>query len=185
MLHLLNTGFRANATNVGVVLTDGIGELELAAAFAPYAEVKAARTLAIAAGGGSIRSSHGLTFVPRAGLDAAGRVDRLVVPGAGAATNSAPEVAATASSAGVPVAYLHEQPGFAFDAGLRDIAGTMDVPTARWTAKILEYPAGELGLSGPGGPWAPVLSLLSLGLLGLAAALGAARLVRQARARRS
>jgi hypothetical protein len=185
MLHLLNVGFRASATTVGVVLTDGVGELELAAAFGPYAEVKAARTLAIAAGGGVVRSSHGLTFVPRAGLDAAGRVDRLVVPGAGTAANPAPEVAAAASSAGVSMDYLHERPGFAFDAALRDVARTMDAPTARWTAKILEYPAGELGLAGPGGPWALALSPLSLGLLGLAAAVGTARLVRQARTRRS
>jgi transcriptional regulator GlxA family with amidase domain len=185
ILHLLNLGFRANATNVGVVLTEGVGELELAAAFDPYAEVKSARTLAIAADDGSIRSRHGLTFVPRADLDAASRVDRLLVPGADAAANPAPEVAAAADRADVPVAYLHGRPGFAFDPALEDMAGTMDAPTARWTAKILEYPTAELGLSGPSGPWAPALSVLALGLLGLATVAGAARLVGQARTRRS
>jgi putative intracellular protease/amidase len=181
ILHLLNVGFRANTTTVGVVLNDGVGELELAAAFDPYAEVKSARTLALGAGDEGIRSRHGLTFVPRAGLDAADGVDRLLVPG----TVPAPAVADAASRAGVPVAYLHQRPGFAFDPALRELARTMDVPTARWTAKILEYPTAELGLSGPAAPWRPTLDLLCFGLLGLATAFGATRLVRLARTRRS
>lgn len=182
--HVLNIGLRANSTTVGVVLTDGVGELELASAFAPYAEVKSARTLAITADGDSIRSRHGLTFVPRADLAAVGRVDRLLVPGAGVSASPDPAVAA-ARRAGVPVEYLHQQPGFAFDTALRGMASSMDVPTARWTAKILEYPTADLGLSGPGWPWMLGLRPLLLGLIGLAAALGAARLVRRVRTRRS
>jgi putative intracellular protease/amidase len=170
ILHLLNVGFRASETNVGVVLTEGVGEIELAAAFGPYGEVKAARTLAVTAGGDSVRSRHGLTFVPRASLEAADRVDRLLVPGAGPASGIA---------ADIPVVYLHQQPGFAFDPALREVASTMDVPTARWTAKILEYPTGDLGLSGPDGPWTPALQPFLLGLLGLAAALATMRLVRR------
>lgn len=185
ILHLLNYGFRASGSTMAVALTDGVGELELAAAFAPYAEVKGARTLAVAADGGAIRSRHGLTFVPRADLAATDRVDRLLVPGAAAATDPAPELAAAAGRAGVPVAYLHQQPGFAFDAALRDQASATDVATARWSAKILEYRPPELGLSGPAAPWTPALRTLALGLLGLAVAIGAVRLVHTARRRRS
>lgn len=144
--HLLNLGFRANATTVDVAVTDGVGEIELASAFDPYAEIKAARTVAVAAGS-SIRSRHGLTFIPRAGLDAVGRADRLLVPGAAAHPVSA------VRRAGIPVVYLHRQPGFAFDPALRDLARTLDVPTARWAGKILEYPTAELALSGRRWPW--------------------------------
>ncbi|MEV4179773.1 hypothetical protein, partial [Nonomuraea sp. NPDC049709] len=52
----------------------------------------------------------------------------------------------------------------------REVAHAMDVPTAKWAAKVLEYPAGGLGLSGPGWPWTLALRPLVLGLAGLAAA---------------
>ncbi|GAA2401091.1 hypothetical protein GCM10010191_05420 [Actinomadura vinacea] len=185
IVHLLNLGYRSSGTTVGVLLTGGVGEIELAAAFDPYAEVKSARTLAIAADDGSVRSRHGLTFIPRDDLDAMGRVDRLVVPGAGAAARPDARIAAAARRADVPVDYLHERPGFGFDAALRGMARTMDVPTAEWTGKILEYPTAGLGLSGPAWPWTLALRPLLLGLAGLAVALVAARLVRRARARRS
>ena len=186
IVHMLNLGFRGNPTTLGVVLTDRVDELELAAAFAPYAEVKAARTLAVAPGGHSVRSRHGLTFIPRANLDldAAGGVDRLLVPGSDAAASPDPEVAAAARRAGVPVSYLHQQPGFAFDASLREMARSMDVPTARWGAKLLEDPTTGLGLSGPGWPWTLTLRPLLLGLVGLATALGATWLLRMRRNRR-
>jgi putative intracellular protease/amidase len=175
--HLLNLGFRANATTVDVAVTDGVGEIELASAFDPYAEIKAARTVAVAAGS-SIRSRHGLTFIPRAGLDAVGRADRLLVPGAAAHPVSA---VAAARRAGIPVVYLHRQPGFAFDPALRDLARTLDVPTARWAGKILEYPTAGLALSGPRWPWMATVRLLLLGLAGLAAGAAIACSVRLAR----
>jgi transcriptional regulator GlxA family with amidase domain len=183
VMHILNIGFRANTTTMGVMLTDGVGEIELAAAFAPYAEAKAARTVAIAADGDSIRSRHGLTFVPRADLEATGEVDRLLVPGA--AAEPVGEVAAAAGRAGVPIQYLHHQPGFAFDAALRDMAAATDVPTARWAAKILEYTGAELGLSGSAWPATLVLRVLLLGLAGVAAAVGVVLLARRLRSRRS
>lgn len=183
VMHILNIGFRANTTTMGVMLTDGVGEIELAAAFAPYAEAKAARTVAIAADGDSIRSRHGLTFIPRANLEATGEVDRLLVPGA--AVEPVGEVAAAAGRAGVPLQYLHHQPGFAFDAALRDMAVATDVPTARWAAKILEYTGAELGLSGSAWPATLVLRVLLLGLAGVAAAVGVVLLARRLRSRRS
>ncbi|NUP03023.1 MAG: AraC family transcriptional regulator [Nonomuraea sp.] len=186
VLHTLNIGFRWDAPTMGVVLDDGVGELELAAAFDLYAEHSlAARTVAVTPDGGGIRSRHGLTFLPRTDLaNASDRFDRLLVPGADAAAKHSPGVDAV-RRAGVPVEYLQERPGFAFDVALREMARTMDVPTARWTAKIMEYPTAELGLSGPGWPWALALRPLLLGLGGLTVAFGAAWLVRRTRTRRS
>ncbi|MDL4816577.1 DJ-1/PfpI family protein [Actinomadura opuntiae] len=169
IVHLLNLGYRSRTSTVGVVLTDGVGELELASVFSPYAEVKAARTVAIASTA-TVRSRHGLTFVPRARLDGAGDdVDRLMVPGTTAAANPDPEIAAAARRAGVPLEYPHRQPGFAFDPVLRSMARTFDRPTARWTSKILEYRSADLGPSGPSWPWTPTLRLALLGLVGVAA----------------
>ncbi|WP_163510532.1 DJ-1/PfpI family protein [Fodinicola acaciae] len=164
--HILNSGFRANDTTVGVVLSDGVDELDLAAAFDPYGEIKAARTLAISADGGTVRSRHGLTFVPRAGMDAAGRVDHLLIP-----RSDKDSDLSAARRAHVPVAYLAHQSGFAFDAALRELALTTDTTTAHWAAKILEYPSADLDLAGPGWPWLPTVRPALLGLTGLAIAL--------------
>ena len=81
--------------------------------------------------------------------------------------------------------FLHTRPGFAFDPALRDMAASTDVATARWTGKILEYPATDLGLVGPAWPWGPLLRVLLLGAAGVVAALGVGWLVRRWRAHRS
>ena len=84
---LLSAGYRWDRPTMGVLLTDGVGETELAAAFRPYTELSyLARPLAVTADGRPIRSRHGLTFAPRAVLSpAVAGLDRLVVPGADAA----------------------------------------------------------------------------------------------------
>jgi hypothetical protein len=65
------------------------------------------------------------------------------------------------------------------------MAATMDVPTARWAAKILEYTGADPGLSGPAWPWTLALRVLLIGLTGVAAALGVGWLVRRTRTRTS
>jgi hypothetical protein len=99
-----------------------------------------------------VRSRHGLTFLPRADTaNAAPRLDRLLVPGAAAAAARGVEPPA----GGPAPEYLHARPGFAFDTSLRDLAQTVDVATARWTAKVLELPRDGLELDGRAWPWAP------------------------------
>jgi transcriptional regulator GlxA family with amidase domain len=164
--HLLNYGFRANDTTVGVVLANGVDEIDLAAAFDPYGEIKAARTLAISTDGAAVRSKHGLTFVPRAGMDAAGRVDHLLI------TRGDRDADLTAARrTDVPVAYLTHESGFAYDTALREMALNTDITTTRWAAKILEYPDPELRLAGQGWPWQPAVRPLVLALVGLAVAI--------------
>jgi transcriptional regulator GlxA family with amidase domain len=150
---LLSAGYRWDRPSTGVLLTDGVGEIELASAFRPYTELSyLARPVAVTADGQPIRSRHGLTFAPRADLTAAASgLDRLLVPGADAARRAAAEGLSLPQRL-TPV-YLHHQPGFAFDGALRDIARTRDVATARWVAKTLQYPTTNPALSGPAWPW--------------------------------
>ena len=50
---------------MGVLLTDGVTETELASAFRPYTELSyLTRPLALTTDGQPIRSCHGLTFAP-------------------------------------------------------------------------------------------------------------------------
>ncbi|MFC5000591.1 DJ-1/PfpI family protein [Dactylosporangium cerinum] len=152
---LLNAGFRA-PVHAGVLLTPGVGEIELASVFRTYTQlVYVARLTAVTADGQPIRSRHGLTFIPRTAVPTG--YDRLLVPGHDAA------LAHRADPAWNPV-YVHARAEFPFDGTLRDLAATTDVPTARWVAKTLEYAPGEL--SGPAFPWVPAL------LLALATAAG-------------
>ncbi len=161
----LHSAFGWDRPRIGVQLTDGVGELELASVFDTYAQSLAADTVAV--GDRPVRSRHGLTFVPRTASVAG--LDRLVVPG-----TTGPRTVP-----GIDVVHPHERPGFAYDAVLQDLARTTDVATARWTAKVLEYPVDGLPLDGPSWPWALTLRPVALGTLGVLVALGVLGLVRR------
>jgi putative intracellular protease/amidase len=177
---LLSAGYRWDRPTMGVLLTDGVGETELASVFRPYTELSyLARTLAVTADGRPVRSRHGLTFAPRVDLaGAAPELDRLVVPGADAARRAVADGLALPEGLG-PV-YLHRQPGFAFDAALGDIASTRDVATARWVAKTLQYPTHPK-LAGSAWPWTLTLRPILLFAGGVTAVLGIRFLVRRRR----
>jgi len=172
LVGLLSAAYRWDRPRMGMLLTDGVGETELASAFRPYTELSyLARPVAVTADGQPIRSRHGLTFVPRADLAAAAAgLDRLVVPGAEAARRAAADGLSVPERLG-PV-YLHGQPGFAFDGALADIARTRDVATARWVAKTLQYPTTNPQLSGPAWPWTLTLRPVLFVAAAIAAALG-------------
>jgi putative intracellular protease/amidase len=169
---LLSAGYRWDRPSTGVLLTGGVGEIELASAFRPYTELSyLARPVAVTTDGRPVRSRHGLTFVPRADLaGAAPGLDRLVVPGADAARRAAADGLSLPER--LTPRYLHDQPGFAFDAAMGDIARTQDVATARWVAKTLQYPTTTPELSGPAWPWALTLRPILLAAAAVAAVLG-------------
>jgi putative intracellular protease/amidase len=168
---VLSAGYRWDRPTMGVLLSDGVTETELASAFRPYTELSyLARPLAVTTDGRPVRSRHGLTFAPRADLaGAAPGLDRLVVPGAAAARRQVAD--GLDLPGGLAPVYLHDQPGFAFDAALGDIARTRDVATARWVAKTLQYPT-DPRLAGPAWPWTLTLRPILLFAGGVAAVLG-------------
>jgi transcriptional regulator GlxA family with amidase domain len=179
LVALLSAAYRWDRPSTGVLLTDGVGETELASAFRPYTELSyLARPVAVTATGRPVRSRHGLTFAPRAALAAAAPgLDRLLVPGADAARHAA---AGRSLPEGLTVVYLHGQPGFGFEGALRDIARTRDVATAHWVAKTLQYPA-SLQLSSPAWPWTLTLRPILLAGAAVAAAVGFFQLLRRRR----
>jgi transcriptional regulator GlxA family with amidase domain len=177
----LSAGYRWDRPTMGVLLSDGVAETELAAAFRPYTELSyLARPRAVTADGRPVRSRHGLTFAPRAELAAvAPTLDRLVVPGAEAARRAAAD--GLSLPGGLRPVYLHRRPGFAFDAALADIARTRDVATARWVAKTLQYPTTDPPLAGPAWPWGLTLRPILLAAAAIAALLGVRLLFRRRR----
>jgi putative intracellular protease/amidase len=177
----LNGGYRWDRAQMGVLLTDGAGEIELASAFRPYTTFSyVARPIAVTADGHAVRSRHGLTFVPRAALSTVAHdLDRLVVPGADAARRDLAD--GIRLSGGVAPEYLHGGSGFAFEGALRDIARSYDVATARWVGKTLEYPTAGLTLTGPGWPWELALRAVGIAVAATVIALVAIRLIGRAR----
>jgi hypothetical protein len=63
------------------------------------------------------------------------------------------------------------------DATLSDLAEHENAPVAKFTARLLEYPIGHLGLAGDGWPFAHLLRPLAVGFLGLALAVLTVRLL--------
>ena len=181
---LLNVAYR-EPSQLGVVLTEGVGEIELASVFRPYTELSyVGRPHTVTLDGSPIQSRHGLTFVPRSTLGpVADRLDRLIVPGADAAKQADAAVAGAAEEAGLDVKYMHRAGTFPFDPVLQDIAETRDVATATWVAKTLEYPV-QAELSGSAWPWMSTAKLALVGLVGAAVAFVAGfAVVRLMRAR--
>jgi putative intracellular protease/amidase len=181
LVGLLSAAYRWDRPSTGVLLTDGVGETELASAFRPYTEFSyLARPVAVTADGRQVRSRHGLTFLPRAELTAAAPgMDRLLVPGADAARRAA--AVGLSLPQGLTPVYLHDQPGFAFDGALRDIARTRDVATARRVAKTVQYPTTDPRLSGPAWPWTLTLRPILIAGAAIAAAVGIQLLRRRRR----
>lgn len=176
---IVNAGFRWNPDEIGVLLANGVGEIELASVFDSEGHSLASRTLAVSTDGAPIRSRHGLTFVPRASLaDAAGDLDRLLVPGS---------TRAVAPPPGAPEPeYVHDRPGFAFDTAVSKLSRRTDVATARWTAKALELPTDGVVFEGRAWPWWPTALPVALIVLGAAAiAVVRHRRVRAPKAARS
>ncbi len=179
LVALLSAAYRWDRPRTGVLLTDGVGEIELASAFRPYTEMSFLANLeAVSTDGQPIRSRHGLVFLPRTDLaTAAAQVDRVLVPGADAARRGVGLDGSVPSD--VDVVYLHDDSGFPFDGALTDIARTYDAATARWVAKSMQYPMVTLDSTDHSGwPWSLTVRPLAIGVLAMGAALGVVRLRR-------
>jgi putative intracellular protease/amidase len=167
---------------IGVVLTEGTSEIELASAFDVYpGPVFTSNTTTLTPEGprSSVRSKHGLYFVPRSDLPGASGLDRVLVPGSTAPSLTDPEVRSWAQENGLEPEYVHADvpAGFPFDATLSDLAEHENAPMARFLARLLEYPISHLSLAGGGWPFAHLLRPLAVGFLGLALAVLVDRLL--------
>lgn len=165
----LNAAFPWGRPTMGIGLVDGVGELEVAAAFEVYGATSwAYRTVPVAAGT-TVTTRHGLVLQATPAVEVEQRLDRLVVPGAAAD----PAFGTLATRDGPTPEFPHAAApgGSAFDPLLRDLARSADRATAAATATFLEYPVDRSTLAGPAWPWrSSLLAALTLLLAGLVAA---------------
>ncbi|MCU1572468.1 MAG: DJ/PfpI family protein [Micrococcaceae bacterium] len=133
---------------VGIGLTDGISELDVAATFDVYTVSGAARTVALAAGG-SITTKHGLVLLTNPLPGTGHGLDRMILPGSAAYDA---RLASWAENLSIDTTLLSPPllPRNPFDAVLEDLSLHAGTPTALTTAKFIDYPTAQLHLSAAG-----------------------------------
>ena len=176
---VLSAGYRWDRPTMGVLLTDGVGETELASAFRPYTELSyLARPVAVTTDGRPVRSRHGLTFAPaptwpapRPGLTGwwcpAPRRPGARRPRGCRCPRGWPRSTSTTGPASPSTPPWPTSPAPA------------TWPPRRWVAKTLQYPTTDPPLSGPAWPWTLTLRPILIAAAAVAAVLGIRRLRRR------
>lgn len=182
LVGLINILFHWNHPTAGVLLYDGINELELAATYDTYVATYTTKLMSVSQTRQLITTQYGLQIVPRWGFNDVPAMERLIVPGSQARQLAAAEVSAWQSNGNAaPVFYLHagNPDGFAFDAPLKDLALQENIPTAVLNAMRLEYRPGTVQTEGSGWPlWLTIRPLL-IGLASLTITLLISRRLRR------
>jgi AraC family transcriptional activator FtrA len=164
--------YRWERSDIGLVLYDGVRELDVASAIDTYPRSLAASVRTLAPERSIIRSRHGLDLVPRNDFTTAPALDRVLVPGDGPAPEAETAVQAWAARhTGLAVERIHAAGGFPYDATLRDVARGQSNGVATAAANQLEYPTRDLQLDGPAWRLDLLIRPLALALLGLGAAI--------------
>lgn len=186
-----NLAFRVPRQQIGLALYDGVGEMDLTGLY--DAHIASADLRSIAATSGGVRSAHGLILLPslvasdseNAGsIGALRRLDRFVVPGRNGPQDGARVVGALRSLApALPPTYVHVEAAqrFGLEPVIEDLGRTIDLPTARFALKRLEFRSETIRLEGNAIAWGTLPVALGLGVLGAFVALALGRLFRSGR----
>jgi putative intracellular protease/amidase len=175
---------------VGIVLREGVGELDATAAFEVYSQSAAAHTVALARHH-TIRTQHGLVLLTTRLADAPD-LSRVLLPGANTPGAIDPQLRAWAGNRGVSVEPLAARSGSdgsssgggGFSAALQNLADHSNGATTTATAKMIGYPTVDLDLGNDRWPWRPVLLAIAGLALAVLAALAPVALARRRRRRR-
>ncbi len=175
-LALLKVAFRWDTSQTGMLLYEGVGELEVASIIDTYTRSGAARIQTVAPERRVIHSRHGLHLVPRWSFADAPALDRVLVPGRGTDNVDESAVEAWAQQRyAVRAEYVHREAPvgtYSYDATLRDMARHEPIGVVAEAARELEYPVEHLRIAGRAWPWFLLRPIaLSLAGLGLAIAL--------------
>lgn len=183
----LNAGFRPIRPRIGVILYEGVGELDVSAVYDAHAAAGVADVFAVAASPGLVTTAHGLwlepALVPGRDTRDLARLDRLLAPGPDARNRAGTFAEVLAGDIGIAPGFPHaaSPERFGLEPVLEDLARTADRATAIFAQRRLEYRSDSLVLAGPGFPWT---ALAMPPLLAAAGALPAAFILRMVRRKR-
>ncbi|MBE3558885.1 MAG: DJ-1/PfpI family protein [Ktedonobacteraceae bacterium] len=152
-IYILNGAYNWQKPSQGVLLYEGVGEIELASLFDIYAGTFFSQMLAVAPTRQVITSQYGLHLIPRYSFNDLPDVARLLVPGRDARGQTGGIVAAWKQTHAAPATYVHAESSalFAYVAPIEDLAQQQNVPIANFFLRRLEY-REPLQLTGPGWP---------------------------------
>jgi putative intracellular protease/amidase len=148
---VMPNAFRSDRTEIGLVLYDGVREVELSAITDVYPRSTASDVLSLAPERSFIKTAHGLDLLPRFDFASAPGLSRLLVPDAPDAAIVA-DAEQWAAQRGLAAEQIHAAAGYPYDLTLRDLTLQETRPVAIWAAAWLEYPTADLGLQGRGEP---------------------------------
>jgi putative intracellular protease/amidase len=171
-IYLFNAGYQWEKRQYGVLLYDGMNELDLAAVMDTYSGSFIANLMTVAPTRQLITTQYGLHLLPRWDLGNAPKLERLLISGTSAHQLVPASITDWAKNKSVPTAYLQAAAPdrFAYDAPLEDLARQENNPTAEFGKMRLEYRANTTNFEGSGWPLLLMIRPLLLGLLGLGAA---------------
>jgi hypothetical protein len=176
---VMPNAFRADRTQIGLVLYDGVREVELSSITDTYPRSTASDVLSLAPERAFVKTAHGLDVLPRFDFTSAPALNRLLVPGT-PDSRVAADAESWAATRGLVAERSHAADGYPYDLTLRDLARQETRPVAIWAAAWLEYPTADLALQGRDSQPELMVRAIGLGVLGVALVLGGRRVLRAA-----
>ena len=172
----MTAGFLWDKTNSGVLLFDGIDEVELGSVLDLYPRVFDGMWGAVAPVRRVYRSRNALDLVPLWTFEEAPGLDRVLITGEKRAADLTGSINHWVESNGMSLERPHssrreiatDTPVFAYDLVLQDIASQRSKAVARAVAKWVEYPVVHIQLSGSNWPYQLLLVAMGVGLAGVA-----------------
>ncbi len=178
LIPVLNSTYRTDRQNLGVMLSPGVGEIELASVMDPYAGQSFSADVSTVALDDVIETRNGLNLTARLPLSDAGQLDRLIVPGAAIDRKTIDQAS---QRVGLSPEYIHNGRAFPFEEGLADLATHTDDPTAQWAAKMLEFPIDPTREGADYLPWSVFVLPVSASLVSALLMFACWRLLRRGR----
>jgi transcriptional regulator GlxA family with amidase domain len=170
-----NEMFEWRKEQLGVLLSDGVSEMALAALLDPYTSSMTAKNYVFAPTRAVVRSRDGLTLSPRYEFRTVPALDRVVVPGGDLTASRQQAIAAWEQlRPDRPVEDVHREVGHgvsAYEATLQDLGRNHNSMVAMPIADALFVPTDSLRLADAAWPIEPIATHLALGFLGVAAVL--------------
>ena len=151
---------------LGIGLSDGDGEIDIAGMFEVYNVSFAARAIAVSAND-TITTRHGLVLLTTA-IATDPTIDRIIIPGMTHPAEVDPEMLHWAAEHSVAVDTTKRSDGDnGFDSALNYLAHRTGEATAESAAKMIDYPTEHLALNSESTSWRALLLLLTSVLLAI------------------
>lgn len=172
----LTAGYLWDKTYSGVLIFDGIGEVDLGSVLDLYPRVLDGTVVSIAPVRKFFRSRNGLDLVPWWSFERTPSLDELLITDDLSSTDRTNTIQEWIESKGIEPrhpqlsargVFTTDKPLFIYDLVVQDIARRRSKAVARAVSKTVEYPINHIELSGSSWPFQLILIPLGVGLVGV------------------